>query len=295
MVTGHYPKTVKEACSFLVQYQNTLLVNGGTDLMVMKKTAEHMVFLNQIQALKAVTKKDGVLSIGACATYFELLENEEVPEILKQVIRQIASPAIRDAGTMAGNVCNASPAGDTLPLLYALSAQVVLASLEQGKLMIKKMPIAQFILGIRQIKLAAHEIVIGIEISEDAWQDMNVHMYEKVGARKSEAISKLSLIGLGKVKKGILCDVRIAFGAVDITVVRRGELEAKWIGKKVTDIKAHQEEFINDYAAYIRPIDDQRSTASYRKRVCLNLLQEFINQLTLKACDEVLDLVDVSV
>lgn len=77
--------------------------------------------------------------------------------------------------------------------------------------------------------------------------------------------------------------------------MRRGELEAKWIGKKVTDIKAHQEEFINDYAAYIRPIDDQRSTASYRKRVCLNLLQEFINQLTLKACDEVLDLVDVSV
>lgn len=283
MVTGYYPSSVKEALTLLEAHQGGLLVSGGTDVMVVKKEAEHVIFLNQIDELKQVEKGEEagkvVLRIGAGASYFSLLNNPLIPDVLKQAMSQIASPAIRHMGTIAGNICNASPAGDTLPVLYALSAKVVIAGQKKGRMFVRKVPIEDFIYGIRKTDLKSNELVIAIEIATDEYETINTCMYEKVGARKSEAISKLSFVGLAQVEQNIVQRIKIAFGSVSITAVRKKEIEAELIGKTVAEIKLEKEKIAEKYAEFITPIDDQRSTAVYRKTVCLNLLKAFLAAL----------------
>lgn len=278
MVTGYYPKTIKEALQLKKEYPDAVLVAGGSDVMVVRKKAEWAIFLNQIEEMKNVVLDKDVLRIGAGATYRELLENPEVPEILKMPIRKIASPAIRNVGTMAGNICNASPAGDTLPVLYALNANVIKVSLEDsGRVKEEKVPMEAFILGIRKVALEKEELVAAIEIGKENFAGMTKTYYQKVGAREAEAISKLSFVGLYQVEHEMITDIRIAFGSVGITVVRKKELEEKIKGLSLMQVREKKEEIIKWYDEILHPIDDQRSTAVYRKKVCLNLLGDFLN------------------
>ena len=285
MVTGHYPKSLKEALALLEEHPGALLISGGTDVMVVRKEAEHVIFLNQIEELKQMEEGEesasgkSILRIGAGVAYVHMLDHPLIPKVLKQAISGIASPAIRNIGTMAGNICNASPAGDTLPVLYALDAKVVIQGNEAGKMYTREVPIEAFIQGIRKIALKPTELVSAIEIPIEAYEKMNRCAYEKVGARKSEAISKLSFIGLAEVEEDIVKAIKIAFGSVSITVVRRRELEEQMIGKKVAALKTEKEEILREYAEFITPIDDQRSTAAYRKSVCMNLLRDFLENL----------------
>ena len=279
MVTGYYPTTLHEAADFLEAHPDALLISGGTDVMVVKKVAESEIFLNRIEEIKQVEQTEEVLRIGAGMTYRELLASSLVPEVLKEAIRGIASPAIRNLGTMAGNICNASPAGDTLPVLYALDAKLVLVHSESGKLHFRKVAIEDFIKGIRKIDLNLGEMVSAIEIPRQSYDNLQTTLYQKVGARQSEAISKLSFVGLGKIKEGQVMDVRIAFGSVGVTSIRKRALEKCLIGKSFDEIKAEKKAIIEAYSTYINPIDDQRSTAVYRKKVCLNLLGAFIEGL----------------
>ena len=280
MVTGYYPTTLNEAADFLQAHPDALLISGGTDVMVVKKVAESEIFLNRIEEIKQVEQTEDTLRIGAGMTYRELLASSLVPEVLKEAIRGIASPAIRNLGTMAGNICNASPAGDTLPVLYALDAKLVLVHSESGKLHFRKVAIEDFIKGIRKIDLSPGEMVSAIEIPRQGYDNLQTTLYQKVGARQSEAISKLSFVGLGKIKEGQVMDVRIAFGSVGVTSIRKRALEKCLIGKSFDEIKAEKKAIIEAYSTYINPIDDQRSTAVYRKKVCLNLLGAFIEALS---------------
>ncbi len=278
MVTGYYPKTISEACMLRRDLTDTMLVAGGSDIMVVKKKAANPIFINGIEELQGVKLEDGVLTIGAGVAYVDLLANGLIPNVLKKAIRNIASPAIRSVGTMGGNICNASPAGDTIPVLYALSAIVVKGKVtKEGELQETRLPIEEFIQGIRKIALQDDELVLAIEIPTASYEGMTKIMYEKVGARKSEAISKLSFVGLMKVEDEIITDVRIAFGAVSVTAVRRNELEQQLIGRNIADLASLREGIVASYADYICPIDDQRSTANYRKTVSINLLNAFLS------------------
>ena len=275
MVNGYYPKTLSDALVIRKEHPESLLVAGGSDVMVVKKTAEHAIFLNQIAELKKVTKTENLLQIGAGATYVELLNSEEIPEVLKEAIRKIASPAIRNVGTLIGNVCNASPAGDTLPILYAFDAVVVKNSWEAGEV---RVPINEFILGIRKVNLKPDEMVTAIEIPCSSYTNKQTY-YQKVGAREAEAISKLSFVGLCETENGVVTDLRVAFGSVGITVVRKKELEEELTGLSLSDLPEKINHVIDEYDAVLHPIDDQRSTAAYRKKVCLNLLRDFLENI----------------
>lgn len=278
-MVGYYPVSILEALKNMKKYKPMVILSGGTDIMVCGKKAENISFLNRVKELREINEKDGVLSIGAECTYEEMLNENKVPEILKKAIKQIASPAIRNSGTLSGNICNASPAGDSLPVLYALSAVVVSQYLNyNGEIITEKIPIEEFILGIRKIALKEEAIVTSIEIPTKNYSHLSKIYYEKVGARKSEAISKLSFIGILKTKDKRVVDVRIAFGSVNIKTVRRPEIENKMIGLTLREIDNKKQEFIDEYSEFIKPIDDQRSTAVYRKKVCLNLLREFLTE-----------------
>lgn len=301
MGIGYYPTTVEEACRLLAHDQDAMLVAGGTDLMVNKsrikkigdihnkKASDSILFLNKIQEIQDITTENGMLKIGAGVTYQQMLQNEWIPEVLRMAIYQLASPAIRSVGTMAGNICNASPAGDTLPVLYIVSAVVVIASpslsAKEG-VHYRRVGIEEFIVGVRQIALHPYEMVVAIEIPMEAYHSATNVYYEKIGARLSVAIAKASFAGLATIVNDQIEEIRMAFGAVSTTIVRLQEVEKKLIGKRIGDIATLLPEVKREYEIAIRPIDDQRSTASYRKKVCIHLLEEFLMQCAgTRQCD----------
>lgn len=272
MVEGLYPVTLQEALELKKENREAFLYAGGTDWMVRHAPCTKLLFLNNIAELKEVREDENYLCIGSGGTYLDLIQNPLVPEILKKAMREIAAPAIRNVGTLGGNICNASPAGDTLPVLYALEAEVVLGEAGGERIL----PIQDFILGIRKLSIKDTEIVKQIKIPK---KNFNAVYYQKVGARKSQALSKLSFAALAELKGNKVADLRIAFGSVSVTTVKVKDLEEKYIGLTIEELKEKAESIKADYEVYIKPIDDQRSTAVYRKKVCLNLLEDFIKSL----------------
>ena len=276
-VEGYLPKSINAALQIL-NSENVIVYAGGTDLMVryknetslLPKFDKNILYIGQIDELKKVYENNEEIVIGAGCTLASLLRNEYVPEILKKSIRGVASPAIRNMGTIGGNICNASPAGDTLPVLYSLNSRcnVISEGLE------RTINIEDFIYGPRRTALKKNEILKSITISKE---NFNIVHYEKVGARKASAISKLSFAGLCNVENGRVQDLRMSFGAVGATVVRLKEAETLIIGKEINTLDKFIKEAIEIYDKNINPIDDQRSTAQYRKIVVMNLIKYFFN------------------
>ena len=272
---GYLPKTINAALQIL-NSENVIVYAGGTDIMVRYKNEtsllpifdKNILYIGQIDELKKVYENNEEIVIGAGCTLASLLRNEHVPEILKKAIRGAASPAIRNMGTIGGNICNASPAGDTLPVLYSLNSRcsVISEGLE------RTINIEDFIYGPRRTVLEKNEMLKSITIPKE---NFNIVHYEKVGARKASAISKLSFAGLCNVENGRVQNLRISFGAVGATVVRLKEAENLIIGREINTLDKFIKEAIELYDKNINPIDDQRSTAQYRKIVVMNLIKYF--------------------
>lgn len=230
-----------------------------------------VLFLSHLQALRYITVEGADLVIGAGATLADLLNDKRIPSALKQAAAQIASPAIRNVATLTGNICNASPAGDTLPALYCLNARLVLAC--DGKE--RRVNIGDFIQGPGKTDLRDDELVKSIVLPMERFEVVD---YRKVGTRKANALSKLAFLGLAKVEGETIQDVRIAFGAVAPTVVRSRQLESECIGLSRRELAQRRPELLDAYARLIVPIDDQRSTAHYRKAISLRLLDHFLTR-----------------
>lgn len=276
MVDAFAPKTLAEGLKIRGE-QSVIPFAGGTDLMVRRRSwsgtlprfEQPTLFLGGIKELQSIDQTDSVLTIGAAATLTALLENALVPEILKKAVIEMASPAIRNAGTLGGNICNASPAGDTLPPLYALGATVVLRSAATRR----ELPVEEFILGPGKTALAGDELLVAVNIPT---VDYNRVYYKKVGTRKADALSKVSFAGLAKVDGEIVKEVRLAVGAVAPRVVRCKEAENLLAGRSGGEIHGMIDNVMKIYAKEIRPIDDQRSSAEYRRTVALRLVEDYL-------------------
>jgi len=269
MVKSLKPSTLEEALKMKTDNPDAIIYAGGSDLMVAKKVSQEILFINQLVELKEVCEDEEFLIIGASSIYFDLIENPLIPELLKQVLKDIASPAIRNVATIGGNICNASPAGDSLPALYLFDAKIIATSLDDNNQISERMiPIENFILGIRKIDLRPNEIVTKILLPKDKISVTTKMGYKKVGARKSQAISKLLFVAA----------INIEYGSVGITTLRRKDIESHYIGIKYNELLTKIPEIIEEYRECLHPIDDQRSTAVYRKKVCLNLLEDFLNE-----------------
>lgn len=246
------------------------MVRNKNTASLLPKFNKDLLYIGNLKELKEIKESDDNLEIGAACTLSALLRSKEVPEVLKEAIRQIASPAIRNMGTIGGNICNASPAGDTLPVLYALDAKLKLTSENSSR----EVCIKDFILGPRKILLEKNEILENIIIPK---AEFNKTYYEKVGARKASAISKLSFVGLAEIENEKIKEIRISIGSVAPKVVRIKEAEDILIGINMNDLESKMEEVKKIYSKEIVPISDQRSTATYRKAVALRLIQYFLN------------------
>lgn len=250
---------------------------GGTDIMVRFRkgpglTADpgkDILFINHLSELIGIDHVGESLQIRAATTYADILAHPDVPDILKQACRLIGAPAVQNVGTMGGNLCNASPAADTIPPLAVLNATVTLQSSDGTR----TLPVLDFVTGPGTTLLKDSELLTAIHIPVN---HANRSSYRKVGTRKANALSKASFAGLADVENGILTDIRLALGAVAPTVVRSTELEDLLKGKPVTELEHHVPDILKLYAERLHPIDDQRSDADYRHAVCLNMIRTFI-------------------
>ncbi|MGX6444316.1 FAD binding domain-containing protein [Neobacillus sp. K501] len=260
--------------------EDCLIMAGGTDVMVMHKSRrgvppkipKPIVFIDHLAELKRVYQNQNDLHIGACCSYSELLENPLIPVPLKQAIKTIAAPAIRNRGTLGGNICNASPAGDTLPLLYVYNAKLLLRSVQGDRVV----AISDFIQGVRRVGRHHNEVLAEI-ILPSVLEEGAYVVFEKVGNRNADAIAKVGFAGYVRIKDAGIADVRFAFGAVGPTMVRSIDIEKKLLGKKVPLADVDIAKVVSAFKKIINPIDDQRSTARYRKTVALNLLRYFLS------------------
>ncbi|WP_160718691.1 FAD binding domain-containing protein [Bacillus sp. USDA818B3_A] len=261
--------------------EDCAIMAGGTDVMVFHKSRrgvppkipKPIVFIDHLPELKQVYQNHQDLHIGACCTYSELLENPLIPQALKNAIQTIAAPAIRNRGTLGGNICNASPAGDTLPLLYVYNAKLLLRSINGDRIV----EISDFIQGPRRVGRFQNEILAEIILPSNLEKEAYV-VFEKVGNRNADAIAKVTFAGLIRIKDTRIEDVRFAFGAVGPTMVRSIENEKKLLGKTLPLKAADINQVVAAFDKIITPIDDQRSTAAYRKMVALNLLRYFLSR-----------------
>lgn len=274
MSKSYRPENLGELLSLMAE-KDLIPFAGGTDLMVQNsgptgpEFTKDVVFISHLKELNEIKKEGKNLIVGAGATLSKIESCTDVPDLLKQSVSLIAAPALRNRGTMGGNICNASPAGDSIPPLYVLDATFKLLS-TKGERVIKA---KDFFKGPGRTDRRSDEILSEIIIPLKEW---NVRKYRKVGTRAANALTKCSITAAAKTKNGTIDDLAIAFGAVGPVIIRDKNIEKKLIGHSVEEIKSSIESIISDYSTVIVPIDDQRSTAVYRKQVCLNLLRDFI-------------------
>ncbi len=276
MVKSYRPDTLPEALK-LMETRDMIPFAGGTDLMVKYQSwkgtlpgfPKDVLFLNYISSLKKIEVKGETLVIGAGVTLSDVADYPETPKVLRDAVLSIAAPGIRNIATLSGNICNASPAGDSICALYALDASVVLSKSGGNR----ECALPEFITGPGKTSLNSGELLTAVKIP---LKKANVQEFRKVGTRKANALSKLSFSAVAEIKGDTVDGIALAFGAVGPTVVRSTELEKKLTGKTLEQIKLIHKDIMDDYSAMIVPIDDQRSTAAYRKQVALNLLKNFL-------------------
>ena len=276
MVKHYIPQTLKEALEVLNAH-DCYIMAGGTDLMVVKHQRSGLIpnfdkdvcYIANLEELQYIFENEKGVHIGAGTKFSDIEENELVPEIIKQIIHELASPNIRNMATMAGNIANASPAGDSIVGLYLLDAELELVNINGSRMM----PIKDFIFGVRKIHREKNELIKEIFIPHH--DDLNTY-WRKVGSRAAESISKITFAGGYEVENGKVKDLRMAFGSVSITCVRDRKVEEKYIGMSVEELHNHVEDVLADMGKFVTPITDQRSTKEYRYKVAMNILKDFI-------------------
>jgi len=259
-------KELTTALAALREHADARLIQGGTDLMVdinfnhVKPTT--MVSLRDIEALRTIRSNTaGIMTIGSGVPY-SVIEGEPVLSAIPamaQAARTVGSPQIRAAGSLGGNLGTCSPAGDTLPVMFALDAMIHLHTLDSSRVV----SIHDFMTGAKRSVRQHDEIITAIDFPiVRGWQG-----YSKVGVRNAMVISVASACLVADHEHA---DVRIALGSVGPTIIRCRESEA-WL-KSTQDLSAAQSisldvanEFGRRAAAESSPIDDHRSTAEYRR------------------------------
>ena len=273
------PTSLEQAAEYLRGGEVTILA-GGTDLMPQSQGGRlqikrTLMNIHHIEELKGIAIEDGAIRIGALATITEIMQSKLVQKYLPILIEacdRFASDQIRNAATLGGNICNASPAGDTLVPLIVLDTEVELASKPNGSLARRRLPLAEFFTGPGKTRCGAAELLAGVRIPLPP--AMHYARFFKFGTRPALDISTISIAIAGSLKNGALSNVRVAFGAVAPVPMRAPRTEQALEG---TRLDAASIEAIAGVARdEVTPIDDIRATAWYRKELIHNITKRML-------------------
>lgn len=264
------PRTLEEATLMLAQRPGEMrLLAGGTDILVQAKDGKvargDLFDVSGVEELRGIEERGGGLWIGAATTHTEMMASPLVARFapaLPAACAVVGGPQIRNRGTLGGNLANASPAADTVPPLFAADAVVEVVSASARR----DVPITQFFTGPRKSVLGRDEIVVGVRIPR---RDGVRGAFLRLGQRRAQAISKVSVAVAIAMDQRRPSWVRVALGAVAPTVVRAPRAEEVLMeGGPDALIKACQV-----VREEIAPIDDLRSTRDYRRQMAGILLE----------------------
>jgi CO/xanthine dehydrogenase FAD-binding subunit len=274
------PRTLDEALGILRDDPSGLrIVAGGSDVIVQLRDGvikpQKLLNILSLKELRFIRKQEGRIHIGALATYNDITtspftQNHAWP--LVEASRQIGAIQLQNTATLGGNLGNASPAGDSLPPLYALDAVVVTRS----KAGAREIPIEEFYVGYRKMALKADELIV--EVHFKALGEGDRGAYKKLGLRLANAISIVDVATVlrGRRSDGAFEEARVALGAVAPTIKRARACEEALTRGPVTN------EVLKDAAALARedsvPIDDIRGSAEYRNDVVASLVYEALEE-----------------
>ena len=254
------PTTLAEALSALSR-QPLRVLAGGTDVFPAqgeRPLSEPVLDISRIGGLAGITFSTDHIRFGATTTWSAIARATLPPAFraLQQAAREVGALQIQNAGTIGGNLCNASPAADGVPPLLALEAQVELAS-STGT---RRLPLADFITGYRKTALRPGELVAAILVPRGLASAGSAFL--KLGVRRYLVISIAMVAAVLKVEQGRIAAARVAVGACSPVACRLPALEAALLGKAA---KAGFEDAITPgHLAGLAPIDDVRASAAYR-------------------------------
>ena len=253
-------------------------IAGGTDLMVLFEAGRlpfrKLVGIRAVPELRRIDVSGEHIDIGAGVTFSDIRKHPDLERecgLLVQAASWTGGIANQNRGTLGGNIVNASPAADSAPALLAYDTEVEVASLRG----MRWMDYAAYHTGYKKMRMEPDELLTRIRIPRPhgKW----IEYGRKVGARKAQAISKLSVAARAKMDGRQVSDVRIAFASVAPMPLRCVETERALTAKVLSaETRQRAREAL---AAELSPIDDIRSTAEYRRRVAINLLDGFMDLL----------------
>ena len=270
------PLTVHEAVGLLAEGGPWRPMAGGTDLLVLINgefipPPERVIDLWRIEELRTISLTDDRLLIGSLVTYTELRADPLIAELMPvaaEVAATIGAAQIQNRGTVGGNIGNASPAGDTLPLWLAANADILVGS-ARGQ---RRVPASEYFVGYRQTALAGDELILGVEVP---LVPRRQYRFRKVGTRRAQAISKVVMVvSWAAEPDGRWSAARVALGSVAPTPVRARSVEVVLDGSLPTSSVA--DAAVAALRTEIQPIDDVRSTAEYRREVAARILHRIL-------------------
>jgi len=273
------PATLDEVLSLLSRYKGRAkVIAGGTDFVPKLKRREigapdYVIDLKTIPGLDNIKYDVSGLSLGALVTIGAVENSAIIGEkfgILAQAARSMASPQVRNRGTIAGNICNAVPSADSAPALLTLGAKLKLIS-RKGE---RTVGIEDFFTGPSQTALADDEILQEIQIPHPPPNSQGVYL--KLTPRRAMDLAIVGVAAVVTAQDGVCQDIRIALGAVAPTPIRAKEAEAILKGQKLDD--ALIEKAAKTAAGQSRPIDDHRASAEYRRDMVEVLVKRAIKQ-----------------
>ena len=268
------PRGLEEALQALTR--PLIVLAGGTDFYparVGRAVTEDILDIAGIATLRGIAETEAGWRLGATTTWSELVEAPLPPlfDGLKQAAREVGGRQIQNSGTIAGNICNASPAADGVPALLALDADVELAS--QGGT--RRLPLSSFITGVRKTARQPGELVVALHVPRPHHAARSAFL--KLGARRYLVISIAMASTLVEVEDGKVTAARVAVGACSPVAQRLPALEHALIGAPF-DLQLG-ERVEPEHLAPLSPIDDIRGSALYRSDVALVLLRRLLSKV----------------
>ena len=254
-----------------------VIVAGGTDYYparVGQPLDDDVLDLTALPGLRGVDDRGDHYRIGALTTWTDVIRADLPPwfDGLKRAAREVGGVQIQNAGTVAGNICNASPAADGVPVLLALDATVELASTAGGR----TVPLAAFITGNRATVRAQNEMVVGLSVAKPAGPAAAVFL--KLGARRYLVISIVMVAGvIEAAPDGTVASARLAVGSCAAVARRLGGLEAALAGRTLSPALA--DVVTPAHLSVLAPIDDIRGSAAYRSDAALTLVRRAVAEL----------------
>jgi xanthine dehydrogenase FAD-binding subunit len=282
MTTYVAPRRLDEALQVMADGDATLLC-GGTDLAPQTESGTRqykskLLNIRRIEELGGIAAKGGEIRIGATTTFSEIRRSAvlaDIAPVLVQAAERFASEQIRNAASVGGNICNASPAGDMIPPLLVLGAAVELACWQGGAVQTRRVPLEQFFVRPGRTVMRAEELLTAVVF--DRPQADFVARFRKSGPRPALEISTVSVALGARVVGGRLSDVRVAMGSVAPTPLRARHVEAALEGKPLD--AATIAAGVSATAQDAKPIDDVRASAWYRGHLVKVFVEEVLNDV----------------